>query len=213
MHVEFDKTGWGPDTKTAAEALARIPTEDVSGFIVHAVRREAEILERYKASFNTAEQAMLADPAVRNGRLAKNHAQLAAMLDAMRIVLPIGDTDASQARTFIHAMLLERQLAIASDHPMVELFWERFDYIAGNEPTGVPNPIDHSRNAELIAVNLTQFEQACGERRLSLPPMAELKRHLKTSKSRKFVAARTVNSRADRFLHCWCFENPASARR
>jgi hypothetical protein len=36
--------------------------------------------------------------------------------------------------------------------------------------------------------------------------MLELKRHLKTSRIRKFVGAKTVNSRADRILHCWCFE-------
>jgi len=208
MHIEYDKTGWGPATKAAAETLARVPTEEVSGFIIHAVRREAEILAAYKAAFSAAEQAMLADPAVRNGRLAKNHAQLSAMLTALRIVLPISGGDHDQAQAFIHAMLLERQQALASDHPMVELFWERFDYIVGSEPPGVPSPIDHSRTAGVIAVNLTQFEQVCGERRLPLPPMVELKRHLKLSKARRFIAARTVNSRADRFLHCWCFENP-----
>jgi hypothetical protein len=210
MHMEFDKAGWGPQTKLAAETLARIDTEQVSGFIVHAARREAEILKTFKASFAAAEQAMLAKAEVRNGRLAKNHAQLAAMLDCLRLIVPFGDRDHQAGRALIDAMLLERQIAIQSDHPTVELFWERFDYLVASEPAGVPNPIDHSRNAATIAINLTQFEQICGERRLSLPPMVELKRHLKTSKSRKYAGTRTVNSRADKSIHCWCFENPVS---
>jgi len=206
MHMEFDKTGWGPNTKAAAETLARMPIEDVSGFIVHVARREAELLKVYGQSFHAAEKAMLAQPEVRNGRLAKNHAQLAGMLDALATVVPIQSRDHQAARQLIERMLLERQRAIAGDHPMVELFWERFDYIQGCEPPGFSSPIDHSRNPDVIAVNLTQFEQICGERRLPLPPMLELKRHLKTSRIRKFVGAKTVNSRADRILHCWCFE-------
>lgn len=208
MHIEFDKAGWGPATKAAAERLARVDVEAVSGFIVHAARREAEILERYTAAFAQAEQAMLAHPDVRNGRLAKNHAQLAGMLAALRLLVPIRDVDHDAARALIDTMLLERQAAIQSDHPVVELFWERFDYIQATEAPGAGTPIDHSRNPAVIAVNLTQFEQACGDRRLQLPPMVELKRHLKTSKTRKFAGIRTVNSRADKSIHCWCFDNP-----
>ena len=74
------------------------------------------------------------------------------MLTAMRLVVPMSERDHEAAQAFVHAMLLERQQALASDHPMVELFWERFDYIVGSEPPGVPNPIDHSRTAEIIAM-------------------------------------------------------------
>jgi hypothetical protein len=39
--------------------------------------------------------------------------------------------------------------------------------------------------------------------------MADLKRQLKTSKARKFVGAKPVNSAVlDRTIHCWCFERP-----
>lgn len=211
MGVHFDKTGWNDDTKVAAERLARIDMDEVSGFIIHAVRREAEIMERYLKRFAEIEKQMLADPQVRNGRLAKNHAQLAAMLDTMTLVIPnIARQDIAEAHRLIGSMLRERQLAVNMDHPHVELFWERFDWIEGQLVTANSgNGVNHSRDPSLIAVNLVQFEKLCGDFRLSLPPMGELKRLLKSSKSRKFIGAKPVNSAVlERTIHCWCFERP-----
>jgi len=214
MGVHFDKSGWNEDTKVAAERLARIDMDEVSGFIVHAVRREAEVMERYLKRFAEIEKQMLADPQVRNGRLAKNHAQLAAMLDAMTLVVRnIPRQDVAEAHRLIGSMLRERQLAVNMDHPHVELFWERFDWIEGQIVTSSATSggigINHSRDPALIAVSLVQFEKLAGDYRLSIPPMADLKRHLKSSKARKFVGAKTVNSAVlDRAIHCWCFERP-----
>ncbi|CAN5865604.1 toprim domain-containing protein [soil metagenome] len=211
MGIHFDKSRFSPATKIAAEQLARYPVEKISGFPIHVVRREEEILKRYREAFKLHEAAMVRHKGIRNGRLAKNHAQLAAMLDAMRLVITnISNRDVEDAHAFILTMLEERQRTVESDHPFVELFWERVDYIAANEPPSPERPINHSRTTEFFAVSLTDFERKCGDMRLSLPcPMTELKRVLKTSKARKFVAAKPVNSKIDKTVNCWVFENPA----
>ncbi|MDB5683560.1 MAG: phage-like protein [Sphingomonas bacterium] len=212
MAIHFDKAGWGPHTKVAAEALSRFDMADVSGFIVHAVRREALILERYRERFAVHETAMLKQPGIRNGRLAKNHAQLAAMLDAMRLVVTnLPDRDVELAHDQIRTMLTERQRAVEHDHPHVETFWERFDYIQSLETDATSTWINHSRTADTIAINLVQFEQRCGDLRLSLPPINELKRLLRTSKARRFLDYKPVNSRVGKTVNCWCFHNPAHA--
>jgi hypothetical protein len=212
MGLHFDKSHFSPATKDAAERLVRTPVEQVSGFIIHAVRREAAVLERYRAAFKHHEAAMSARPGIRNGRLAKNHAQLAAMLDAMRIVVTnLDDRDAIAAHKMILSMLDERQKLVETDHPHVIWFWERFDYFQRLESEDSSNPIDHSRTPEVHAISLPQFEQRCGDLRQSLPcPTNELKRLLKSSKARKFVTVKSVNSRvAGKTVDCWVFRNPA----
>ena len=212
MAIHFDKSLFSVAGKTAGEQLARIDVEAVSGFIIHVVRREEEILAAYREAFRHHEARMLRHPGIRNGRLAKNHAQLAAMLDAMRIVVTnLTNHQVEQAHAFILNMLEERQRAVENDHPHVEWFWERFDYL--NNPIGSnagAAPLDHSRTPDVHAISLVDFEKRCADNGLRLPCTAnELKKLLKTSKRRKFVDTKTVNSRiVDRAVKCWVFRNP-----
>lgn len=210
MAIHFDKSRFSPATKIAAEQLARMPVEQISGFIVHVVRREEEILAAYRKAFAAHELRMSKHPGIRNGRLAKNHAQLAAMLDAMRIVVTnLTDGQTADAHQLITTMLEERQRAVETDHPHVEWFWERFDHFRLLEPPNPERPIDHSRKAEVHAINLVQFEARCADLGLRLPCTTnELKRLLKTSKRRRFVDVKTVNSWADKTVSCWVFRNP-----
>ena len=209
LGIHFDKSHFSPAGKVAAERLSAMPMDDISGFPVHIARREKDILERYRAAFAHHEAAMLAHPGIRNGRLAKNHAQLAAMLDAMLLVVKIDPADVGDAHRMIVNMLEQRQKAVETDHPHVEWFWERFDHFRSLEAPTPDKPINHSRTPDKIAVSLVQFEQRCGELNQRMPCDAnELKRLLKSSKARKFEAVKTVNSIADRSVNCWVFRNP-----
>ncbi|MBB3877925.1 toprim domain-containing protein [Sphingomonas pseudosanguinis] len=210
MAMHFDKSRFNPAGKAAGEQLARADVENVSGFLIHVIRREADILKRYHENFRGHESRLGKLEGVRNGRLIKNHAQLAAMLDAMRLVVTnLTDAQMEEAHQFIGTMLQERQRAVESDHPHVELFWERFDHMRSIEAAQTDKPIDHSRTPDVIAISLVQFEQKCADLRLSLPcSMIELKRLLKTSKTRKFLATKPVNSRTEKTVMCWVFKNP-----
>ena len=153
---------------------------------------------------------MLKHRGIRNGRLAKNHAQLAAMLDAMRIVVRnLADADVAAGHELILSMLEQRQKAVETDNPHVEWFWERFEHFRQLETKDTDRPTDHSRTTEVHAISLVQFEQRCGELRLSLPCTSnELKRALKTSKRRKYVEVKPVNSVTGKTVSCWVFRNP-----
>jgi len=115
----------------------------------------------------------------------------------------------------VQGMAIERQTAVNADHPMVQEFWEAFDYIEGQSSTATLN---HYDDDSLIAVNLKHFEQVCAEAKLRIPPITELKRHLKTSRSRKFIeSSRTVrsvlrregNALGSATVRCWIFEAEA----
>ncbi len=210
LGIHFDKSHFSAKGKIAAEALSAMPISDISGFPVHVARHEKEILERYREAFARHETAMLKHKGIRNGRLAKNHAQLAAMLDAMRIVVRnLADADVANAHALILSMLEQRQKAVETDNPHVEWFWERFEHFRQLETVGTDKPIDHSRTTEVHAISLVHFEQRCGELRLAMPCTSnELKRALKTSKRRKFVEVKPVNSVTGKTVSCWTFRNP-----
>lgn len=214
MSLGFDMTGWSDDTKEAAQRLEQWPIEKVSGFIIHAVRREADILTCFRQAFGRYEHALLGLPEIRTNRLAKTHGQLLAFLDALRLILPsLTREQHAQTAQLIRDMACQRQLAVSAEHPDVALFWERYDFLEELEGADSSHPINHHRDPGLIAVRLGEFEQRCADRRLTIPAHTDLLRHLKTSKSRPFVGVGSVNSRTGKSVHCWIFRRPGGEPR
>ena len=72
------------------------------------------------------------------------------------------------------------------------------------------NPINlHSKADKLIAVSLPMFEERCRQRGIQAPPMDDLKQLLRSSKSRRFLAAKNVKTRLEnKVIHCWVFAQP-----
>ncbi len=222
VHIYCDRSAQTPATRAAAEALERIPVEDVSAFLLATVMAEAKVLETFAARVGVHEQALMARPDIKTVRIAKNHAQIMAMVDSMRHVLPLTDEQHAAALDELGRMAAARQQAISADHKHVQQFWEVYDYI---ESADDDRPIlNHARGGGLIAINLQHMEQVAGERRIELPPIADLKRVLKTSRQRKFVDIRAVNSAINAHFNreyplqpkrpetvkCWVFESPSS---
>ncbi|MBX9816237.1 MAG: hypothetical protein A4S12_06935 [Proteobacteria bacterium SG_bin5] len=210
MAVNFTKDGWTHATKTAARKLEAWPIEQLSGYLIHAARREEALLARVLEEFAKAEHRLMLEEDVRNQRLAKTHAQLMAMVAALPIVLPTLPAKCiEETIDFVREMCIARHAMVATDHPHVERFWEVFE---GLEASSSPDhPINHSRDpVHVIAVNLIEFEERCASRRLELPRQAELRKALKTSKRNKFVKAGPVNSITNKTVHCWVFERGGS---
>ena len=67
--------------------------------------------------------------------------------------------------------------------------------------------VNHSRNSDLIAVNLKQFAQVAAAHGMRVAHSALLKQGLRESRAPQFVAVRTVNSAVvGSTIHCWVFE-------
>jgi hypothetical protein len=83
----------------------------------------------------------------------------------------------------------------------LEAFWEAYEFLQGS---GIA--VNHSRNPELIALNLIHFEQAARDAGLRLPLLSEIRSSLRVSKSPRFQDIRAVNSAIlDRAVKCWVF--------
>ncbi|MFC3581109.1 hypothetical protein [Sphingomonas hylomeconis] len=64
----------------------------------------------------------------------------------------------------------------------------------------------------MIAVSLIDFERRCADWKLQLPcQTVELKRLLKSSKARKYLETKPVNSVCGKTVNCWVFADPEHA--
>lgn len=212
VHLHFTRAGQTPKTKTLAERLERTPIDAVSGFILHATQAEDRLLPLILARTTDYEQQLMAVDAIRSHRIAKNHAQLMACLDALGPdgLALVSAEHIQAARNALVDMAAERQQAINADHPVVQEFWEAYDYLEGMDKQGVLN--HYKADVGEIAINLRHFEALCGDRKLRTPDMSDLKKHLRSSRTRKFIEAnRAVRSASfldNRTLRCWVFEKP-----
>lgn len=212
--MHFTTDGFTAQTKAAAERISAWPIEDLSGFIVHAARAERQVLERYAERFPVYHDELLAHPEIHQRRVARCHAQLLAILDAMTTVVPITPAAFDATTRFIRNMAVERQQSLSEDHPVVQQFWEVFDFLVAQQGENPDRPVNHSRKPETIALSLNEVIEHAVNRRQQLADYDELKKHLKTSKSRRFVAIKTVRSCSERrgSVHCWVFQRGASQK-
>ncbi|NWD70751.1 toprim domain-containing protein [Pseudomonas gingeri] len=210
-HVLLTSEHHTPETKLLAEQLERMPMENLSCFLIKALQHEANTLRLMEENTSRYEQELLAQPGIRTVRIAKNHAQLRSLVDALACVVPLGDERTALVHAEVNRMALERQQAINADHPTVREFWDLFDYLNGLDEKGTLN---HARKEGLIAVNLNEFVELAANKRQQVPALSDLKRLLKTSKSPKFLESnKTVNSarQIDAFspsktIRCWVFQ-------
>lgn len=225
-HMTFDTRGFTPASYESAKALEKVEIEQVSGFILACLKREAEVMTAITEQTDGHIQFLLAQDGIHKPRIAKNHAQLLAVATALRQVLKISDAQFDQVQQQLVTMARERQQAINSDHPLVQEFWEAFDYLDNLgvvHASGIRNDkptLNHSRHIDQFAVNLNEFVEKAAAHRQQIPVMAELKKVLRTSKARRFMEVKSVNSaiktrydaeiEVPKTVHCWIFERPHS---
>lgn len=221
-HMTFDTKGFTPASYESAKALERVDAAHVSGFILAALTREAEVMRVLTDSHDDHVRYLLGLDGIHKPRIAKNHAQLLAMATAVRGLVRISDEQFDQVREEIVTMARERQASINADHPTVNEFWEAFDYLdsLGRETLGgkrIETPLlNHSVDPELIAVNLNEYVEQAAVHRQQIPVLGDLKKVLRTSKARRFIDIKTVRSairtRATsdgsdepKTVYCWVF--------
>jgi len=198
-----------PETKLYAEELECMPMEKISGFLIKALQKEEDILRLLEERTRGYEQELLAMPEIRTVRIAKNHAQLRSITDGLALVVPLGEERRALVHQELCRMAVQRQETINADHKVVREFWDLYEFL-DDEGDG----LNHSRNKNLIAVNLNEFVKKAANERQQMPAaLGELKRLLKTSKSPKFIDAnKPINSgRKDndfigKTVRCWVFQ-------
>lgn len=212
IHLGFDRSRHTGTTKIAAEKLESMPLSKVSHFLELACSQEARVMETVRRQTAIHEKRLMALNGLKSVRIAKNHAQLLALADALAELVPLTDMQMEEIFHTVCDIAIERQEAITADHPIVREFWETFDFLnTGNDGAQILN---HSKNDQEIAINLNHFVKVATLQKQQIPILPDLKRHLKTSKTRKFKDVKTVKTAIQdqfgfehgRTVKCWVFE-------
>lgn len=209
VHITVTREIQNNITKAHAEWLERTSVEQLSYFLLQATQAEKAIMALIEERTPRYEQAILLTGKVRMIRIAKNHAQMMALVDALGEVLELfNETECRAAKDLLTNMAIERQQSINSDHPLVQEFWEAVDFI---DQTGNELKLNHlGYDDHAWAINLKEFESRAGDYKLRIPDMRLLKSLLRTSKTRKFVEANKVvrsKLKQDQVIKCWIFES------
>lgn len=205
------------ESRAAADNLNLIPVEQLSHFLLLAVRAEAQVMAKFAERVRVHEQHLRKLKDIRVERIIKNHSQLMALVDCLRLVCPLEDNHVATTQQALMTMALERQAAISADHPLVAEFWEVFEYL---ESLGEGPQVNHSTDPKLIAINLNEFAEKASEHRQNLADLKTLRGLLVNSRSRKWVetnkavysAARAsqavINGTPKRSttVRCWIFQ-------
>lgn len=220
MSMAIDKSLWKPGTKEAAQRLESWPLEDCSGTIIHVAKAEKKFLQFFFERFTHHDNEMgKRVEGLNNARPIKCHSQLAAALEALPHLFPNCRPEwVEQAIEEVDRMALDRQQSAGGDHPLVNDFWEKVDYLIGRE-----SATDHEEGKslnrhrkpdQLIAINLPDFEARCRHAGIFPPPLDQLKKLLRGSKSRRWLSTKAVNPPGEnsKAQQCWVFEQPKAAK-
>lgn len=191
VHLYFDRTTQTAASGRAADELKFTEIESVSGFILRAAKNEKEIMKIVCEKMPVYMKQLRENQNVRMPRLHETHAQMMALSDAIATVLPLSADRLDALKSQWVTMAEERQQVINNDHILVQEFWEAFDYMN----RGDLDALNHSRDPDLIAVNLNHFAEEAAFRKQQIPPLRDLKKVLKTSSRRKFIETKNVNSK------------------
>lgn len=205
VHCHVDKKHHRPGTRDIARWFERQTAETVGGFLEVALSRSQAILDTYFSAFEAMER-LFSEGGIKNERIIKNHAQIAACAHALKVIFPnLTDDVLYNFTDYLGNRAMAREDRIKADHPVIEKFWEIFEYI--NNKLGT-NTLDKSSNPAEIAVNLNQFRaesQNFGQEYIDL---TMLKKILPAGKRHKFIAKNRVvwDKQEQKNYKCWVFE-------
>lgn len=214
VHCHADKSHHGPGTREIARWFERQTSDTVGGFLAVALRNEAKILQAYREAFERTEHNMTkGDPGgrgvLKNERVVKNHAQVAACGYALGVIFPEVPTNIWQRlEEYLFDRALNRERCLSSDHPVVEQFWEAVEYINGQGDQRDVEPLNHSNKPEVeLAINLNHFRERCVHFNQEQLDMKLLKKLLPGSKRYKLVRSNyPMQSRHTKgTTRCWVF--------
>ncbi len=219
VHVHADKKHHKPDSRDIARWFEKQTSSTVGGLLRKALQHELQILSTYEKYFAIYEEQFGKSGKIRNERIVKNHAQVAAFGKTLQILFPSW-TDERQAKLaeYILKRAEAREQRLAHDHPIIEQFWESYHYLNSQHPTKADDFLNHANGDGLLAINLPQFREMCQKHGQELVDQKMLKKLLPQGKRHKFVECRNVASKhlerndnltgkaVARSMRCWVFK-------
>lgn len=172
-------------SRRAADAIVQTELEDVSHFMIKAMRAEPKILKRFAELYPKYRAELWANRKLTSDRVIKNHAMMLALVDCLQLVISIPDHMVKACRKYVEKAASERQAAITTDPKEVNEFWQVYDYL--ESLPGAPL-VNHSKTPGQIAINLNQFAEVAVEHRQRIPELGVLRRLLKDCRAHQCMS-------------------------
>ena len=218
-HLNFDLSHHSYAGKQASDRLKMLPLKQTGGYLLNTITRADAVLSRFKKQFANHYQRLQKSESITLQRIVENHAKISAFADCLQGILPqITADQLTDMHRMIEAMAVDRQQNLNTDHPVVQQFWGQFDYLDSyrrDDESLYSTPLlNHHGEPELkIAINLEHFHAECQQKNLPKIDTAELRRHLPSSRQRKFIENKPFASKLQqRTVRCWIFERPTGER-
>ncbi len=219
VQIEFSKEQLNHETRKAADKLSAMTRDNLSYFVIKATMAEQQVMNHVIKNVRAYTDYLHKDDNIKEYRIAENHAKLIAFAEMFGEIAELPKQIIDETTSALYRAAIEREKSISKDHPIVEEFWDMFNFLNGKPMDATTCALDHSSDPRTIAVNLNEFVEMAGYAKQQIPPLIELKRRLKTSKNYKFIdSSKTVSSAIKqtatggrKAVRCWIFELPKGA--
>jgi len=221
VHLHCTTAHKKPENRQLADNLKEMRAGQLCGFLHAAITREHAYLECYLNAFKTHRATLSRVAEITSDRCIDFHAQVMASVDALAVVLPsLSHTEITRAHDHLVERAKDRMQRMSADHPLVQKFWDTYDYINRESRRGFSEngslvvdeeQLNHHSSDNLIAVNLNQFYKLANNHGQERLPLDDLKKHLPKSRKNTFIAYKRVRSRhTDTVGRYWVFEKGLS---
>lgn len=214
-HLYFTTAEQTSESEAAARRIERLQTKDISHFLIDILKLESKILKTFSDTKMNHEKR-LKDNGIQTFRVAHCHAQLLALFEAIKThLLPDLAKIESKVYEEVLKMAEERDSTLNTELAHNIQFFDvllslssAVNGVIEGKHTFRRLHINHSKDPDLLSINMTEIYQLASEYRYDLPSQADMQIALKQSRHYKFIAANKVISskQTDKSKRCWVFE-------
>lgn len=199
--LKFTKQEITAHTKKSADALNKLSTEALSPFLIHCLKNERKILDRYFELFASAEKYLSNYKEIVSYRIIHNGAQLLAMYQSIAELLNISSNMTKHIMPFIAGLCISQQTDLYADNSIVSEFWDNFEYLSSTQE------VNHSIDDNLIAINLPHLEAVARQVGIEIGLKNELNSLLPQTKKHEFLGRKNVRSKIlNKVIKCLVFK-------
>ncbi len=222
VHLHMTAKGYNPDAERRILKLREMDIEELASFRNRMLSSEKELLSTYFGEYEKAHTKLI-ERANDNEekftpRVLQNHAQVLAWAKTLQTVFGkdlITNQQLDEFTDFMWERGKDRQRRLQTEHPLLQQFWDYYDVLnwktvweQGQQYT-VEN-LNHLTGTGKIAINLTDFDEACGDHKLQRLDMSELKKMFPNSTTRRFIENKPIRSKLShkkgQTRSCWIFQ-------
>lgn len=221
VHLHMTAQGYDHEVEKAIHRLREWDIEKLASFRNRILCDEPALLKTYFQQYDLAHKKIIEranqTKTKITPRVIANHAQILAWANTLQTVFgqQITDLQLKHFESYIWERCLDRQRRLQSEHPMIQQFWDYFDKLNWRTVTETGKTynveiLNHLPGTGRIAINLTDFDELCGEHKLQRLDMNELKRLFPNSISKRYIENKPLRSKQPnmngRTRRCWIFD-------